>query len=235
MNKIDTTRIKSDFAANLAAKRSWFDRVSARLAGTSTELTDLNLLGENYLTSVYVDFECLVSDLFHGYINNESKTYMSYVEGQIRNSVSEKYSPWHSNHLAFTPPKHIDAPTLRKLLDPTNWNITFKDVATMQRRANEWLANQHTKRFAALTPSDVALVDAAHALRNCIAHNSESSRKVMNAKIKAVAVSPTCPNRPLTIAGNSVNTVGKYLRANTPTGTRVTVYSDRLAAIGASL
>ena len=235
MNKIDTARIKADFATTLAAKRSWLDRVSARLARTTTELTDLNLLCENYLTSVYVDFECLLSDLFHGYINNDSRTYMSFVKSQIKTSVAAKYSQWHSNHLAFDPPKHIDAPRLRTLLDPTNWNITFKDVVSLQNRANEWLASPYAKRFAALSPSDVALIDAAHALRNCIAHNSESSRKIMNAKIKAIATGPRCPNKTLAIVGNSVNTVGKYLRAGTPSGMRVTVYSDRLAGVGASL
>jgi hypothetical protein len=235
MNKIDTAKIKSDFGLSVATKRSWFDRVSKRLAGTATELTDLNLLCENYLTSVYVDFECLVSDLFHGYINNDSKTYMSFVENQIKSSVSSKYSSWHSNHLSFSPPKHVDATTLRRLLDPTNWNITFKDVASMQSRATDWLAAPYAKRFNGLSPSDIALVDAAHALRNCIAHNSESSRKVMNAKIKAIAVGPLCPNKPLEITGNSINTVGKYLRAGTAAGMRATVYSDRIAIIGAAL
>lgn len=235
MNKIDTTQIKTDFTVSVAAKRSWFDRVSARLAGTATELVDLNLLCENYLTSVYVDYECLLSDLFHGYINNDSGKYMSFVENQIRSSVGAKYSSWHSSHLTFTPPKHVDSRTLRKLLDPTNWNITFPDAMSMQNRATDWLPIRFSKRFAALTPSDVALVDAAHALRNCISHNSESSRKVMNTKIKAVAVSAICPNKLLGITGNGVNTVGKYLRASTSSGLRVTVYSDRLAAIGASL
>jgi len=235
MNKIDTSRIKKEFSTTLTQKRAWFNRMSALLAGTPTELTDLNLLCVNYLTSVYVDFECLISDLFHGYINNDSKKYMSLVEAQIKNSVKDKFGPWHSSHLSFSPPQHVDAVTIRRLLDPTNWNLTFKDVSSLQTRANAWLIPVHAARFSSLTASNVALVDAAHALRNCISHNSLSSRKIMNAKIKAINTGALCQNIPLTITGNSINTVGKYLRASTPSGLRVTIYSDRLESIASTL
>jgi len=235
VNKINTKKIISDFSGRIDAKRASFDRLVVHVAGTPTELSDLNFLCENYLASIYVEFECLVSDLFHGYINNSNKTYLSSIEAKIKNSIGDKYSPWHASHISFVGPKHIASAQLSKLLDPTSWNVTFKDMAAMQLRAKEWLAPAHEKAFSALSTSDVALVDAAHAIRNCIAHNSESSRKVMNTKVRAVVTGPACTNAGLGIGANNVNSIGKYLRAATPGGTRIGVYSDRLKAVGVSL
>lgn len=235
VNKINTKKIISDFSGRIDAKRASFDRLVAHVTGTPTELSDLNFLCENYLASIYVEFECLVSDLFHGYINNSNKTYLSNLESKIKNSISDKYTPWHASHTSFIGPKHIASAQLSKLLDPTSWNVTFKDVTAMQLRAKEWLAPAHEKAFSSLSPSDRTLVDSAHAIRNCIAHNSESSRKIMNTKVRALITGPTCTNVGLEIGANNINSIGKYLRAALPGGMRIGVYSDRLKAIGASL
>lgn len=235
MNKINTKKIVSDFESRIDTKRASFDRLANLVAGTPTELSDLNFLCENYLGSIYVEFECLVSDLFHGYINNRNKTYLSNLESKIKNSIKDKYSSWHSSHTTFVGPKHIASAQLAKLLDPTNWNLTFKDVAAMQVRAQEWLSPSHEKAFSSLSPSDIALVDAAHAIRNCIAHNSESSRKIMNSKVRAIHTGPTCTNAGLEIGANNINSIGKYLRAAFPGGMRIGAYSDRIKAVGASL
>ena len=235
MNKVDTNKIKKNFSARIDEKRAWFDRMTALVSGTSTEVTDFNFLCENYITSIYVEFECLVSDLFHGYINNNNKTYMTYIQSKIKNSIKDKYSSWHASHTTFTGPEHIDSSQLSTLLDPTNWNITFKDVSAMKVRAREYLFPAHEKKFSNISKSDEALIDAAHAIRNCIAHNSESSRKVMNTKIKKLITSPACTNTGLELTTNSVTKIGKYLRASAQQSIRILIYSDRIKSIGLSL
>jgi hypothetical protein len=235
VNKINTKKIVSDFSGRIDAKRASFDRLVAHVTATPTELSDLNFLCENYIASIYVEFECLVSGLFHGYINNSNKTYLSNLESKIKNSIGDKYSSWHASHTSFSGPKHIASAQLSNLLDPTSWNVTFKDVASMQVRAKEWLSPTHEKAFSSLSPSDRAIIDAAHAIRNCIAHNSESSRKIMNTKARALITGPTCTNVGLEIGANNINSIGKYLRAALPGGMRIGVYSDRLKAVGASL
>lgn len=235
MNKINTKKLVSDFTARIDAKRGAFDRLVTYTSGTPTEITDLNFLCENYLGSIYVEFECLVSDLFHGYINNSNKIYLSNLELKIKNSVKDKFSSWCSSHVSFSGPRHIASAQLSQLLDPTSWNVTFKNVAAMQSRAKEWLSPAHEKAFSALSPSDVALIDAAHAIRNCIAHNSESSRKEMNTKVREVRTGPKCANTGLEIGTNNINSIGKYLRAAVSGGTRAGVYSDRIKTIGSLL
>jgi hypothetical protein len=235
MNKIDTKKIKADFSKRVDAKKAWFDRMVLLNTGTASELIDLNILCESHLTSIYVEYECLVSDLFHGYINSDPKSYMSSIESKIKNSIKDKYSPWHASHTSFLPPKHINSVQLGTLLDPTDWNITFKDVDVMKMRAKEWLSSNHEKKFSSLSASDSALIDAAHALRNCIAHNSESSRKIMNSKIKAIITGVGCLNSGLEITTNGVSNMGKYLRANVNGLMRVVSYSNRIQAIGAIL
>ena len=204
----------------------------AHVSGSSTEIADLNFLCESVLAAVYVEYECLVSDLLHGYINNNNKAYFSSVEAKIKASVKDKYSQWHASHVTFSGPKHIASAQLTTLLDPTNWNVTFKDVATMQSRAKEWLAPAHERSFSALNASDIALIDAAHAIRNCLAHNSESSRKVMNDRVRAIITGPTCINAGLGIVANNISSIGKYLRAASPNGMRIAVYVDRIKAVG---
>lgn len=235
MNKIDTNKIKKDFVSRVDAKKAWFDRIASLTTGTATELTDLNFLCENFLTSVYVEFECLISDLFHGYINNDPKTYLSFIEAAIKSSIGDRYSTWHADHIRFNPPKHINSNQLRTLLDPKNWNITFNNTTELKNRAKDWLIPDHEANFSAISASDLALIDAAHALRNCIAHNSKSSRKVMNTKIKSISSGAACPNDELKITANSINNIGKYLRASTKAGMRAAVYAERIKAIGASL
>ena len=235
MNKVDTNKIKMDFSARIDEKRAWFDRMATLISGTNTELTDLNFLCENYITSIYVEFECLVSDLFHGYINNNNRTYMVHIQSKIKNSITDKYSAWHASHTTFAGPEHMNSTQLSVLLDPTNWNITFKDTSAMKVRAKEYLSPAHEKGFLEISKSDEALIDAAHAIRNRIAHNSESSRKVMNTKIKKLITSPACTNTGLELTTNSVTKIGKYLRASAQQNIRVLVYSDRIKSIGLSL
>lgn len=235
MNKVDTNKIKTDFSARIDEKRAWFDRMTTLISGTNTELTDLNFLCENYITSIYVELECLISDLFHGYINNNNKTYMAHIQSKIKNPITDKYSAWHATHTTFAGPEHINSAQLSTLLDPTSWNITFKDVSAMKVRAKEYLSSAHEKRFSGISASDGALIDAAHAIRNCIAHNSESSRKVMNTKIKKLITGPACTNIGLELTTNSVTKIGKYLRANAQQSMRVLIYSDRIKSIGLSL
>ena len=235
MNKLDAALIKADYVKTVGDRIAWFNRVSARLVGTSTELTDLNLLCENFVTSVYVEFECLISDIFHAYINNDNRVWAAFVGSQIKNSVRDKYSAWHAHNLSFDAPVHIKSQDLRRLLDPTNWNITFKDCASLQQRATEWLGTSHATAFSSISSSDIALIDAAHALRNCISHNSESSRRIVNSKLRAIITGLGCTNTELAIAGNNVKTLGKYLRAVTTTGLRATDFAVRLSVIGGAL
>jgi hypothetical protein len=235
MNKIDTKKIVNAFGSRIDVKRAAFDRLAAHATGSATEVQDLNFLCESLLSAIYVEFECLVSDLFHGYINNSNKAYLSNLESKIKSSVKDKYSQWHASHVTFSGPKHIASAQLKALMDPTNWNVTFKDVEAMKTRAGEWLSPPHAKKFSSLSPSDCALIDAAHAIRNCLAHNSESSRKVMNDKVRSIVTDAACTNVGLGISTNNVSTVGKYLRAAPQGSMRVVVYADRIKAIGLAL
>ena len=69
---------------------------------------------------------------------------------------------------------------LEALLDPDGWNITFKEYAQFESRCADWLVPGYFSKVSGVPNRRKRVIDSAKVIRNCIAHQSNSSFAEMN-------------------------------------------------------
>lgn len=235
MRKIDPKDVRSDFHDFANERLVHFRRLENLISGTQHEKRDLSILSETSLHSVYVAFEVFLSDLALAYINRDFSTYQANLKKRIESSVEQKFGIGASARVNFTVSKHISIDDLEQLIDPTGWNLTFKDVASLKSKFSEWILPVHGAGVAALTIADTALIDSARSIRNFIAHGSTGAKGIMNSHLASISAGPACLNYSLTRGPHLIDNVGAYLKSVSGGKRRIFTYVERLQQISASL
>ena len=235
MRKINPTDVKDAFTAFVVERLDHFDRAENALKKTPHEKRDLSILSETTLHSTYVAFECFLSDLIFAYINRDFSQYQRDLTARISSSVSTKFGAWVNSRTSFNPERHIKVDELEKLLDPDNFNLTFKNVATLKQRCNEWVSAPYKNNIVNLNNPDALLIDTVHAIRNFIAHQSTNSKTLMNQALSTVVTGPTCPNKNLGRGTHDIHDAGAFLKSSFSGNRRVKIYIERLKSIAQSL
>lgn len=184
--------------------------------------------------SIFVDFECFLSDLFIAYLNRDFSQYQSKFVNSVRASAADKHSPWLSSKISFNIPNHMKLDDIADAIDPTGFNLTFKTSKIMKDKAREWLAEPYKARILGMSPADELLVDTVRAIRNWIAHQSDGSGEIMNAMLVKLENSGGI-NTGLGRDGNKVTNVGSFLKSNIQGSPRVALYAGRLKQIAQSI
>lgn len=235
MRKMDPADVRADFAALVTERLAHFARLEARLRGTEHEKRDLSLLSETTLHAVYVAFECFLSDLFLAYINRDFSQYQSTMAARISDSVKTKFGVWAAGRLNFNAVKHIKVVDLESLLDPDNYNLTFKSSTDLRQKANDWIASPQRSAIVSMTTPDSRLIDTVHSIRNFIAHNSPSSKAKMNDALLTIVTGVGCPNTNLGRGPRKIQDAGAFLKSVNGGERRVQRFASRLGAIAAAL
>ena len=235
MRKIRPQDVKSDFATFVAERIQHFDRLSNALKGSAHEKRDLTTLAEVTLHSVYVAFECFLSDLLLAYINRDPSQYQTNLEGRMRSSIQSKFGAWAENRMGFVAKKHVTADEIEAALDPDSYNLTFKDTATLKQRCTEWVAQPYRNSIVGLSDADCRLIDTVHAVRNFIAHRSQNAKTTMNDRLRTVVTGPFCPNQNLARGAHDIHDVGSFLKSKVGGTIRMKLFVARLEAIAAGL
>lgn len=235
MRKIDPVDVKADFAAFTTERMAHFARLETLLRGAAHEKRDLSVLSETMLHSVYVAFEVFLSDLMLAYINRDFSVYQANLKSRIESSVNSKFGAGAAARMTFQFSRHISIQDLENLIDPTGWNMTFKDVSELKVKFTDWVPLAYGAGVAALNVSDTRLIDTARAIRNFIAHASSGSKRIMNDKLLTVSVGPTCPNLSLPRGNHKIDDVGVYLKSFSGGRRRLFTFIERLQVIAAGL
>lgn len=235
MRKINPQDVKNEFSAFVAERLSYFDRVEAALKGTPHEKRDISVLAETTLHSAYVAFECFISDLILAYINRDFSQYQRDLAARISQSIQVKFGAWANLRTPFNAVKHIKVDELEKMLDPDNYNLTFKNVATLKQRCNEWIAAPHKNGIINLNIPDSQLIDTVHAIRNFIAHQSPNAKAIMNQSLASIVTGANCPNLNLGRGVHDIHDAGAFLKSVVAGNRRVKLYIFRLNAIAQTL
>jgi hypothetical protein len=119
------------------------------------------------------------------------------------------------------------------LLDPAGWNITFKLYAKFESRSRDWLTQAFVSKVTGVPKQRKEIIDAAKAIRNCIAHQSESSFTEMNTFVGNLPNSGVARHLRTTV--NSVSNVGAYLKSTVDGKMRVEHYLDEFKKFGGDL
>lgn len=235
MRKIDPADVKEDFNQFALERKIHFSRLETLLIGTSHEKRDLSVLSETTLHSTYVAFEVFLSDLMLAYINRDFSIYQASLKSRIEASITSKFGTAAAARTTFTVSKHISIQDLESLIDPTGWNMTFKDVSALKAKFAEWIIPAHGAGIARLSDSETRLIDTTRAIRNFIAHGSSGSKEIMNNFLLTVSTGPACQNLSLARGSHKINDVGAYLKSTSGGQRRLITFIERLRAIAANL
>jgi hypothetical protein len=233
MRKINPADVIDDFKSQLDELSSYFDRVAAAIAGTQSEQSDLSLLAEQTFVSAAVAFESFVSDLFVAFINRDSSKLQSEYESRIKESVKSKFAQWHADQLKFSTVKHLSVDQIIEIMDKDGRNISFPTAAKMKAETAAWLLKDYADLFKNLTANDEAVVDCMKAVRDFIAHRSDSAKDRMNDELQKIGNVP--PNENLGRGLQKVHYIGSFLKAEFQAKRRVKLYWERLKGIAESL
>jgi hypothetical protein len=197
-------------------------------------MRDLSLLSEMIFHSLYVEFECFVSDLVLAYINRDPSAYQSDLFARVKDSVLLKFGDWTASRLALKAERNIKIDEIEQLIDPREFNITFKNVNDLKSKANRWICPVYSAGIAGISTVDTRLIDTTHSIRDFIAHQSVHSKASMNNMLRTVDGGSSCPNAGLGSTQN-IHNVGSFLKALVGNQRRVLRYADRLLSIAANL
>lgn len=234
MRKVKPADVKSSFNSLVTEKKSYFLRQVSSLKRTEHEMKDLSLLSEMTFHSLYVEFECFVSDLVLAYINRDPSAYQQDLFTRAKESVRSKFDDWTANRLILKTEKNIKIDEIERLIDPKNFNVTFKDVATLKSKANRWICPAYSAGIAAISAADERLIDTTHSIRDFIAHQSVHSKTNMNNMLRTVDGGSGCPNAGLG-STQAIHNVGSFLKASVGNRRRVLLYADRLLSVAQTL
>ena len=204
----------------------YLERTQRALEGDGHEKRDISHLASTTFLFLFVNFERFLSDLFLSYLNRDFSQYQDKLAHRINQSVEGKFGVWAGGRTSFQVIKDIKVTDLEGVVDPTGWNLTFKDGDTIKERAQQWLAPEHAARINALTDHDLRVIDTANSIRDFLAHGSPSSKARMNDAL--LTISQGHHNQYLGRGAQLVHNVGAYLKAVFAGQRRITIYAERL-------
>ncbi|WP_337058251.1 hypothetical protein [Pseudomonas sp. USHLN015] len=235
MRKVKPQDVRDAFCEQVDSSLDHYQRVLTALRGTGSEKLDISLQSRTLIHSVFVDFECFISDLFISYLNRSFHTYQNAFETSVRSSAAQKHSLWMSGRITFNRPPHMSLTDLEQAIDPDGWNLTFKSCAVMKEKAAAWLDPQHANRIVHMQGEDERLVDTMRGVRNWIAHQSIGAGKRMNDLLANIEQGPGTPNHELGRGVRKVTNIGAFLKSKIGAERRVEVYCRRLKDVAANI
>ena len=222
MNKLNPQTVAIEFEAEINKILSYLSRTSTLLKNTTTEAADLSLLNEHVFLTAAISFESVISDLYFSYINKDSTLFIANKEQAIKKSIEESHGSWYANKISIPHLKHISAGDLYPLLDPRGFNITFKNARQMVSQAKKNLHPSFVCKYTAITPNQRKIIDVIKAVRNYIAHRSDSAFEVMTKALSSLSNGQSSSLG--RCSSKRVRSIGAYLKTKTGTGMRTEVY-----------
>lgn len=211
-----------------------YHRVVTALNGTSREMADVSNMAKMLMHSIFVDFECFLSDLFIAYLNRDFSQYRTRFMNSVRASAADKHSALLSSKIQFDIPVHMKIDDIADAIDPTGWNLTFKTSKVMKDKARDYLVDPYKTKILDMDASDELLVDTARAIRNWIAHQSDGSKTIMNDMLIKLERSGG-GNSGLGRDKRKVKDIGSFLKATVNGIPRVELYGERLQEVARSI
>lgn len=229
MKKLDPQSVRKDFVDESQELMAYLGRARRALQGDEHEKGDISRLASTTFLSLFVYFEQFVSDLFLSYLNRDFSQYQKHIASRLDQSVEDKFGTWVRGRTTFNSVSHVKVDDLRDVVDPTGWNLTFKDGQAIKDRAQEWLVHDHAKRVNTLDDHDLRLVDTANSIRDFLAHGSLGAKVRMNNALDCVERNSN--NQYLGRGAQQVHNVGAYLKSVFDEKRRIAIYSERLQEI----
>jgi len=232
MRKVNQTNLCDNLTKEIDELRQFYLNIRTAInAGTHTD-KNLSLLSEIVFHQSYVKLESFISAWFIGCINRDASKYWNYRENAIYQSVKGKFDAKDVKWLDYSPPPHPKVNDLATLLEKDEKNLTFKNYMDMEQHAKDWLTSNWSSKVSGVTSDRKSIIDAAKAIRNCIAHRSPISFKEMNEILQKLP--NTGSSALLRRDDNAVKSVGVYLKSLQQGNTRIEIFLDEFTQLANS-
>lgn len=221
MRTQNPANIRADFEAAINEVRS---AVTAAEQAIGTD-PPRKLVTEYSFVATAALFEGFVSDLVVAYINQNSQTFRNYLLGLISITATDEFAKRARQHVVTGMP-HLTVEDIRKILDPSDYNVTFPTTGDMKAAAGRWLSPDDSDHFTATTAQHCAVIDLTKGVRNFLAHRSQAADTAMQAVLQAIDLPPE-----LRRGQNCVQDVGAFLRAQQGGRSRFEHFIDLLSGL----
>jgi len=232
VRKVNPIGICADFDSELLAFRQFYEATLLSVAVGPNAARNASTLSEMVFHRSYVAFEGFLSAYFIGCVNRDPATLIALREQRIMQGLQEKWS-WDTQHISYSPPLHPTVADCESMLNPQDRNLTFRDSDAMVQRAQEYLAPMYAARFAQIPADRLQVMDAAKAVRDCIAHQSRASFQKMNECLLALPQAGSA--QLLRRQVNAVSNVGSYLKAVQNGQARTAIFIDEFRQLAVQL
>jgi hypothetical protein len=229
MRKINPADICDDFCGEITTLETFLTDSWSVVASSR----DKSVLAELVFHRAYVAVESFLSAWIVGAINRDSSQFTSHRANSITQSITDKFSAWDTSQLTYAPPAHIAVADLQPLVDPDGLNVTFKSYEKLKTKCANWLAASYRTKVDLVPIERQKVVDAAKAIRNCVAHQSQSSFTEMNQQLSSLPDSGICQHLRTNV--NTVSKIGAHLKATAGGSTRVQLYLREFREFGGNL
>lgn len=190
--------------------------------------------------SAAVALEGFLSDYVVGCVNKDASQLQVDLQQRVCSSVTDKFGQWAGTRTSLSTVQHITVAEIQGILNPDGWNITFREADDFSEKARRWLARPHQACVLGLSTDDRDMINCVKAIRDYIAHRSESAFGRMNHALnqihghRAIRHLGHDSNAPGT---RRVNNIGSFLKAETapPEERRIAGYLRCISDIAEAL
>lgn len=225
MRTQDPANIRADFESAIADVETAITASEQSVAADAAK----KLIAEYAFVSVATLLEGFVSDLFVAYINRNSQRFRDHLLNLVALKADDDYAKRAVPFVETSMP-HLTVDQIRSILDSRGYNITFPTTDKMKQSAGTWLSDADKLCFTGTTPQECAIIDVTKAVRNFLAHRSQTADTTMQAAL----VSADLPAE-LKRAVNNVADVGVYLRSKQNGDSRLKYLIQQLRALASKL
>lgn len=193
--------------------------------------TRIHMVEFSYLAASIL-LEGFLNDLFVAYINRRPEAFVAYLTSKMTIETKDELAKRAATHATIDIQKHLTMDKIRKIIDPHEFNLTFQTTADLKHSAGVWLDPTYKAYFLSISKQHGALLEATKAVRNYLAHRSNSSQKRMQTALHNVDL-PASFKR----GTNKINSVGSFLDSAPKVGapTRLTSYLSEIKIIAQHL
>lgn len=183
MRKVDPNSVIDDFKHQVADALQQWELIDQATPSTPVALRR-KVASDAFLT-LAVAWESFFSDWWIGSINRDASTHLTTIEKKLRKEAQRAFG-LEASDLARTlvSRSHLSVKEVRHQLDPQDRNVVVHGHKHRQKRAQAELAGNYRERAHAITASSWQTVECARAIRNLLAHRSESARDVLDTVVR---------------------------------------------------
>ncbi|ACZ22780.1 hypothetical protein Sked_28780 [Sanguibacter keddieii DSM 10542] len=236
----------ADFTADVQAVKQRHENIQIALKAANASGADKKGATADYIFRVGGEFELFQHRWHIAAISKKPSKFVASLNQTLATKVQAL--PGHGiisalGSLSLAYPAWLTAEQIETLLDESERNVTFKDVAEWKKAASKQLDSPFDSKVAQIAQSleDTWALNLLKSTRNVIAHSSKSSLKDLNTRL-----APHSPTNPDGITGSAnaklsrgvtngvpkkVGDVSVYLHAVQGGERRADVLADRVVAI----